>query len=102
MTAWAPITRVMRMLGGLLAASLVLTACGSSPATTGQQASPAGAPVSQRAMANRASSLCSLGAQVHDVVIPGGHEAPNTQPATWTSWITDLFEGSPIATTCPK
>ncbi len=45
--------------------------------------------------------MCSLGTQVHDLVVPGGHSAPNGATAQWASWIGDLFAGSPFQSTCP-
>jgi fermentation-respiration switch protein FrsA (DUF1100 family) len=46
--------------------------------------------------------MCALGTPVHDVVVPGDHDAPDHVSDQWLAWVGDLFAGTPIATTCPR
>jgi fermentation-respiration switch protein FrsA (DUF1100 family) len=48
------------------------------------------------------AKMCALGTPVHDLVVPGDHDAPGHVSDQWTKWIGDLFAGTPIATTCPR
>ncbi|MCU1648100.1 MAG: hypothetical protein JWN03_8375 [Nocardia sp.] len=48
------------------------------------------------------AKMCTLGTPVHDLVVPGGHDAPSTVVAQWLPWIGDLFAGTPIKSTCPQ
>lgn len=48
------------------------------------------------------AKMCALGTPVHDLVVPGGHEAPATVADRWLAWIGDLFAGNPIESTCPR
>lgn len=48
------------------------------------------------------AKMCALGTPVHDLVVPGGHDAPDTVPDQWLQWIDDLFAGTPITSTCPQ
>ncbi|WP_157556559.1 hypothetical protein [Nocardia acidivorans] len=45
--------------------------------------------------------MCALRTPVHDVVIPGGHSAPDAAPDQWTGWIGDLIADTPISSTRP-
>lgn len=46
------------------------------------------------------AKMCALGTPVHDLVVPGDHDAPEHVSDQWMSWVDDLFAGIPIATTC--
>jgi hypothetical protein len=46
--------------------------------------------------------MCALGTPVHDLVVPGGHDAPGNATDQWLNWIGDLFDGTPIESTCPQ
>jgi pimeloyl-ACP methyl ester carboxylesterase len=48
------------------------------------------------------AKMCALGTRGHDLIVPGGHDAPGSVSDQWTQWIGDLFAGTPIATTCPR
>ncbi|MTE13441.1 lipase family protein [Nocardia aurantiaca] len=48
------------------------------------------------------AKMCTLGTPVHDLTIPGGHDAPATVTAQWLSWIDDLFADKPFPSTCPR
>lgn len=48
------------------------------------------------------AKMCALGTPVHDLVVPGGHEAPTAVAGQWLPWIGDLFADSPIVSTCPR
>ncbi|MGW4119799.1 lipase family protein [Nocardia sp. NPDC004711] len=47
------------------------------------------------------STMCALGTPVHDLTVPGGHDAPATVTPQWSSWIADLFANKPFQSTCP-
>ncbi|WP_405497063.1 lipase family protein [Nocardia sp. NBC_00511] len=47
------------------------------------------------------AKMCALGTPVHDLVVPGGHDAPTAVADQWLGWIDDLFTGKPIESTCP-
>lgn len=60
-------------------------------------------PLVSTAWSNTAvAAMCALGTQVHDLVVPGGHEAPGAVAGQWMTWIDDLFAGAPFTSTCPK
>jgi alpha-beta hydrolase superfamily lysophospholipase len=48
------------------------------------------------------AQMCALGTPVHDLVVPGGHDAPGNATDQWLNWIGDLFDGTPIESTCPQ
>lgn len=41
------------------------------------------------------AKMCALGTPVHDLVVPGGHDAPGAVADQWLNWIGDLFDGTP-------
>jgi alpha-beta hydrolase superfamily lysophospholipase len=47
------------------------------------------------------AKMCALGTPVHDLVVPGGHDAPDAVSDRWLHWIGDLFTSAPIESTCP-
>lgn len=48
------------------------------------------------------TEMCTLGTPVHDLVVPGGHDAPAAVADRWLGWISDLFADKPFASTCPS
>lgn len=46
------------------------------------------------------AKMCALGTPVHDLVVPGGHDAPGNVAEQWLGWINDLYAGTPIKSTC--
>ncbi|MFE3188307.1 lipase family protein [Nocardia sp. NPDC059240] len=47
------------------------------------------------------TEMCTLGTPVHDLVVPGGHDAPAAVADQWLGWTSDLFADKPFAPTCP-
>ncbi|MTJ63320.1 alpha/beta hydrolase [Nocardia seriolae] len=47
------------------------------------------------------NDMCTLGTPVHDLVVPGGHDAPAAVSEQWLGWIADLFAGKSFQSTCP-
>ncbi|MVU80340.1 alpha/beta hydrolase [Nocardia sp. ET3-3] len=47
------------------------------------------------------TDMCTLGTPVHDLVVPGGHDAPSAVADRWLGWVGDLFAGKPFESTCP-
>ncbi|MEC3918511.1 lipase family protein [Nocardia sp. CDC160] len=47
------------------------------------------------------TDMCTLGTPVHDLVVPGGHDAPTAVADQWLGWISDLFADKPFQSTCP-
>ncbi|MET9489565.1 hypothetical protein [Nocardia sp. NPDC006630] len=39
---------------------------------------------------------------VHDLVVPGGHSAPDKVSDQWLPWIGDLFAATPFKSSCPQ
>jgi pimeloyl-ACP methyl ester carboxylesterase len=48
------------------------------------------------------AKMCALGTPVHDLVVPGGHDAPGAVTDQWLNWIGDLFAVTPIESTCRR
>ncbi|WP_327140579.1 lipase family protein [Nocardia sp. NBC_01327] len=48
------------------------------------------------------AAMCTLGTPVHDLIVPGGHGAPDKVSDQWLPWIGDLFAGTPLKSTCPQ
>ncbi|MEV6769426.1 lipase family protein [Nocardia sp. NPDC051030] len=46
------------------------------------------------------AKMCALGSPVHDLIVPGGHDAPTPVADRWQAWIGDLFAGTPFQSTC--